>query len=135
MSFLGYKLGSGSEKGRRCGTGKVGSMSVGVGGPTASLSLMLVFLCLSMREKISYWLPMSYEAFPSCSRRSRAIICRFYLCSPTPPFSLSSSFGQGIRADHAKHEGSLHKSLIANELFTPHASERKLSMRDRFVNR
>jgi hypothetical protein len=96
---------------------------------------MLVFLHLSMREKISYWLPMSYEAFPSCSRRSRAIICRFYLCSPPPPFSLSPSFGQGIRVDHAKHEGSLHKSLIANELFTPHASERKLSMRDRFVNR
>jgi len=47
------------------------------------------FLHLSMREKISYWLPMSYKAFPSCSRRSRAIICRFYLCSPFPSSSLS----------------------------------------------
>jgi hypothetical protein len=54
---------------------------------------------------------------------------------PFPLLSLSPSFWQGIRVDHAKHEGSLHKSLIANELFTPHASERKLSMRDRFVNR
>ena len=45
---------------------------------------------------------------------------------PYPSFSLSPSFGQGIRVDHAKHEGSLHKSLIANELFTPHAFERKI---------
>jgi len=59
-----------------------------------------------------------------------------FIYAPLPLlFSLSPSFGQGIRVDHAKHEGSLHKSLIANELFTPHASERKLSMRDRFVNR
>jgi len=31
VSFLGYKLGSGSEKGRRCGTGAVRSMSVELG--------------------------------------------------------------------------------------------------------